>query len=167
VVTIQSAATVPTGAVSEFTGLTFSSGSLTKIAGLHTTHGCYELRGGNATAAGVPAGGFTRFDPFLTWTRYAWTAPATAQYAIQSAATVPTGAVSEFTGLTFSSGTLTKIAGLHTTHGCYMQRPATLYAAIDGAWELKKIADLLLSIAGAGIPAVTIPGAIPLVQILE
>jgi hypothetical protein len=165
-VAVQSAALAPTGAQSEFSGLTFSSGSLTKIAGLHTDAGRFVSKLSNGVTGGVTQGGFTQFNPYLAWTRVTFPSYAPSQFSVFAATLAPTGAQSEFSGLTFSSGSLTKIAGLHTNAGSYLVKNGTLYQGSDGAWNLPKVGTLLLGVT-SGMPAVPIPGAVPLVQILE
>jgi hypothetical protein len=98
--------TVPSGGTyTEYSGLTFSTGSLTKIAGiLDTTLGLYFRVTGNGINGGIPNQGPLSFTLFSATT-----------------STIPSGGTyTEYSGLTFSTGTLTKIAGvLNTTLGSY------------------------------------------------
>jgi|SRR5665213_1462492 len=112
-------AQVPAGGTyTEYSGLTFSSGTLTKIAGvLDTNFGRYLQKTGNGINGGVPNQGPLSFTLFVA-----------------STSTVPAGGTyTEFSGLTFSTGTLTKIAGVLDT---------TL-----GRFQLPKIARGLIGVA--------------------
>jgi hypothetical protein len=89
---------VTAGAYQQFSGLTFSTGTLTAIAGIdHTVLGGYVLRTGNGINGGVPNQGPTSFVLFTA-----------------AATIVPSGgSYQQFSGLTFSpSSTLTAAAGI-------------------------------------------------------
>lgn len=97
---------VPSGGTyTEYSGLTFSSGTLTAIAGvLNTVLGTFIQAFANGINGGVPNQGPLSFTLFTA-----------------SGSTVPSGGTYiEYSGLTFSSGSLTRIAGaLNTALGSY------------------------------------------------
>jgi len=102
----QNIITVPSGGTyTEYSSLTFSTGTLTAIAGiLNTNLGRYLYDTGNGINGGIPNQGPLSFVIFSATTSI-----------------IPSGgSYTEYSGLTFSTGTLTKIAGvLNTTLGSY------------------------------------------------
>lgn len=98
---IINVSSIPSGGTyTEYSGLTFSTGTLTAIAGVFdTAFGRYNLRTANGINGGVPNQsciGFTLFSA--------------------TSSTIPSGGTyTEYSGLTFSTGTLTAIAGVFDT----------------------------------------------------
>ena len=105
-VVIRNSVTVPSGGTyTEYSGLTFSTGTLTAIAGvLNTTLGNFIGAFANGINGGVPNQGIVSFSLFSA-----------------SSSIIPSGGTyTEYSGLTFSTGTLTAIAGvLNTTLGSF------------------------------------------------
>lgn len=105
-VIIQNRVTVPSGGTyTEYSGLTFSTGTLTAIAGvLNTVPGTFIHAFANGINGGMPNQGPLSFTIFAA-----------------SSSTVPSGGTyTKYSGLTFSTGTLTAIAGvLNTTLGSF------------------------------------------------
>ena len=95
---------VPSGGTyTEYSGLTFSTGTLTAIAGvLNTVLGTFSQAFASGINGGIPNQGPLSFTLFSATTSI-----------------IPSGgSYTEYSGLTFSTGTLTAIAGvLNTTLG--------------------------------------------------